>query len=158
MRQFDRAWDFLKLDTGSEWSNNAEVMTLLREGKTKEALVRLHQLPESPFFHTRAIEACYTTPRPPGSDQVLKETEKALIAYHDPEPKFSQAGILNACLGNDFTARLIKSAIEGGFCAYDYLQTDPILAGFRKSPEYPALLAQAKQCRDNFLAERERKQ
>ena len=156
--QFDRSQDFYKLDAGSEWSNNFEAMTLLRAGKTQEALERLHQLPESPFFHTRAMEACYTTPRPPGSDQLLKETEKSLIAYHDPEPRFSQAGLFNACLGNDFTARLIKSAIENGFCGYDYLQMDPILAGFRKSAEYRSLLAQAKQCRDKFLAERDQKQ
>jgi hypothetical protein len=59
-------------------------------------------------------------------------------------------------MGNTFTARLIKSAIEGGFCAYEPLQSDPLLAAFRKTQEYPALLAQAKQCQDRFLAERDR--
>ena len=154
--QFQRAEEFLKLDAGSEWSNNAEVMTLLRAGKINEALERLHHLPESAFFHTRAVEACYTTPKPPGSDQLFKQTENWLLTYRDPEPRFSQAGLFNVCLGNDFTARLIKSAIEGGYCGYDYLQMDPLLAGFRKSPQYPSLLAQAKQCRDKFLAERQR--
>jgi hypothetical protein len=62
--------------------------------------------------------------------------------------------MFNSCLGNDFTARLVKSAIGGGFCAYESLQVDAMLADFRKSPEYPAVLAQAKQCRDRFLAER----
>ena len=62
-----------------------------------------------------------------------------------------------ACLGNDFAARLMKSAIDGGFCGYDYLQQDPMLANFRKtSPDYTALLAQGKQCRDRFLAERDK--
>ena len=156
--QFERGRDFLKLDAGSEWSNNAEVMALLREGRTGEALQRLHQLPESPFFHTRAMEACYTTPRPPGSDQLLQQAEKDLSAYHDPEPRYSQAGMFNSCLGNDFTARLVKSAIHDGFCAYDFLQLDPILTGFRKTAAYPALLAEAKQCRDRFLAERDQPQ
>jgi eukaryotic-like serine/threonine-protein kinase len=155
---FDHGRDFLKLDAGSEWSNNAEVMMLLREGNTTEALEHVHRLPDSQFFHTRAMEACHTTPRPAGSDQLLKETEKELLAYRDPEPRYTMAGLFNACLGNDFTARLVKSAIEGRFCAYDYLQTDPILVGFRKSPAYPALLAQAKQCRDKFLAERDQRQ
>ena len=153
--QFDRAMDFLRLDAGSEWSNNAETIILLRQGKTTEALERLRRLPESPFFHTRAIEACYSTPKPPGADQLLRQAEKELFAYNDPEPRYSQAGVFNACLGNDFTARLVKSAIEGGFCAFDYLQLDPLMAGFRKAPEYPALLAQAKQCRDRFIAERD---
>jgi hypothetical protein len=30
-----------------------------------------------------------------------------------------------------------------------------MLRGFRQSVEYPAILAQAKQCQDRFLAERE---
>jgi eukaryotic-like serine/threonine-protein kinase len=157
-QQFDRARDFLKLDAGSEWSNNVEVSILLREGKTGAALDRLRQLPESSFFHTHALIACYSTPRPAGSEQLLAQAEKDIFTFHDPEPKFSQAALFNACLGNDFTARLLKSAIEGGFCGYESLQTDPLLAEFRKSPQYPALLAQAKQCRDRFLAERDQPQ
>jgi serine/threonine protein kinase/tetratricopeptide (TPR) repeat protein len=156
--QFDRAMDFVKLDAGSEWSNNVEVSTLLRQGKTSEAIARLHQLPDSGFFHTRALEACYSSPKAPASQKLLDQFQKELSAYRDPEPRYTQAAMFNSCLGNDFTARLVKSAIDSGFCAYDYLQLDPAMAGFRSSSEYPALLAQAKQCRDRFLAERDRPQ
>jgi eukaryotic-like serine/threonine-protein kinase len=154
--QFDRAMDFVNLDAGSEWSNNMEVQVLLRQGKTSEALDRLHKLPDSPTFHTRALEACYSTP--PGSEQLLQQVQKDAFVYRDPERRYVRSSLFNACLGNDFTARLVKSAIDGGFCAYDYLQLDTMMAGFRKSPEYPAVLAQAKQCRDRFLAERDRPQ
>jgi len=156
--QYDRAKDFLKLDAGSEWSSNVEISVLLHEGRRSEALDRLRQLPDSSFFHTRAMEACYSTPKPPGSEQLFERAQKELLAYRDPEPKFGQAAMLNSCLGNDFTARLLKSAIDGGFCAYDFLQFDTMMAEFRKSPEYPAVLAQAKQCRDRFLAERSQPQ
>jgi hypothetical protein len=131
-----------------------EALVLFREGKNNEALDRLRQLPDSQFFHTRALEACYSAPRPPGSEQLFAQAQKELFTYRDPEPKFSQAITFNPCLGNDFTVRLMKSAIEGGFCGYDYMQVDPALAAFRKSTEYPPVLAQAKQCRDRFLAER----
>jgi serine/threonine protein kinase/predicted Zn-dependent protease len=153
--QYDHAREFLKLDAGSEWSNNVEVMILLQEGKTNEALQQLHRLPESSFFHTRALQACYEDPRAPGSAQLLQQFQKEILAHHDPEPKFGQARTFNPCLGNAFTARLMRSAIEGGFCAYDYLRLDPLLAGFRESEEYPALLARAKQCQDRFIAERD---
>ena len=152
--QIDRARDFLNLDAGSEWSNNVEVFLLLHQGKTSQALDRLRQLPDSPFFHTRALRACYSTPKPAGSEQLLEQTQKELLAFRDPEPRYSQAGAFSPCLGNDFTERMVKSAIESGFCAYDYLQVDSMMAGLRKTPEYPALLVQAKQCRDRFLAER----
>ena len=156
--QYDHAREFLKLDAGSEWSSNVEVQILLREGKTNEALEQLRRLPESSFFHTRALEACYGDPRALGSAQLLQQFQKEILAYHDPEPKFAQARNFNPCLGNAFTARLMRSAIEGGFCTYDYLQLDPALAGFRKSEEYPALLTQAKQCQDRFIAERDQPQ
>ncbi len=153
---YERARDFLKLDAGSEWSNNVEIFILLREGKTSEAVERLRKMPDSSFFHVRALQACYQTPRPPGLQQVLEQFEKEIFAYRDPEPRYVQATVFYPCMGNAFTARLLKSAIEGGFCAYDPLQLDPVLAAFRKAPEYPALLAQAKQCQDRFLAERDR--
>jgi eukaryotic-like serine/threonine-protein kinase len=154
--QYDRARDFLKLDAGSEWSNNVEINILVREGKIREAVERLRTMPESSFFHTRALQACFETPRPPGAQQILEQFQKDIFAYRDPEPRYGQAALFNPCLGNAFTARLIKSSIEGGFCAYDNLQLDPALIAFRKTPEYPALLAQAKQCQERFLAERDR--
>jgi len=104
------------------------------------------------------LEACYSTPKLAGSEQLLEQAQREIFAHRDPEPKYGRASALNPCLGNDFTARLLKSAIDGGFCAYDFLQLDTAMAEFRKSPEYPAVLAQAKQCRDRFLAERNRPQ
>jgi hypothetical protein len=52
----------------------------------------------------------------------------------------------------------VKSAIDSGFCAYDYLQIDPAMDSFRKSAEYATVLNDAKLCRDRFLAERDRPQ
>jgi TolB-like protein/predicted Ser/Thr protein kinase len=153
--QFAKARDFLNLDAGSEWSNNVGLLLLLREGKTSDATERLRGMPDSTFFHVRALQACYETPRPPGSQQILEQFQREIFAYRDPEPKFSQAGTFNSCLGNAFTARLMKSAIEGGFCGYDFLQLDPLLTSFRTAPEYPAVLAQSKQCQDRFLRERD---
>jgi serine/threonine protein kinase len=152
--QYDRAHDFLNLDAGSEWSNNVEIHILLRQGKIPEALERLHQLPDSPFFHAKALVACYSNPRPPDTAQLLAQMEKDVSAFHDPEPKMTQSIIFNPCMGNAFTARLATSAIRTGFCGYDYLRTDVMLAKFRQSPEYSAVLAEAKQCRDNFVAAR----
>jgi tetratricopeptide (TPR) repeat protein len=158
LEQFDRARAFLQLDAGSEWSTNVEAHVLLREGKTQAALEWLHRLPDSTFFHTRALEACYSKPRPPGSEQIIDQAEKDTLAFKDPEPRFSFAVHYNACRGNALSVRLMKSVIADGFCAYEQLQSDPLLAGFRKSSEYPAILAQAKQCQEQFLAQRNQPQ
>ncbi|HET9836843.1 MAG TPA: protein kinase [Candidatus Angelobacter sp.] len=154
--RYERARDFLKLDAGSEWSNNVEVNILVREGKISEAVEQLRKLPESSFFHRRALLVCYEKPQPAEARQILEQFEKDIFAYRDPEPKYGQATLFNSCMGNAFTARLIKSAIDGGFCAYEPLQSDPQLTALRKTPEYSSLLAQAKHCQDQFLAERDR--
>jgi len=156
--QYDQGRAFLKLDAGSEWSNNVEVQALLREGKTQEALERLHNMPESSFFHSQALAACYSDPRPPNAEQLWAQAEKDVLGFHDPEPRAATAVHYNHCRGNAFSARLLKSAMASGYCAYENVQTDPLLAGFRKSPEYPEVLAQAKQCQDHFLANRDRPQ
>ena len=152
----DQARQFSNLDAGSEWSNNVEVHFLLREGKVARAVELAHSLPDSHFFHNRAIEACYSPATVSGSEQVLQQAAKEIETYRDPEPRFSQGGVLNHCLGNRFTGRVLQGAIRDGFCAYDYLPLDPLLAEFRKSSDYPPLLAQAKQCHDNFLAQRDK--
>jgi serine/threonine protein kinase/tetratricopeptide (TPR) repeat protein len=156
--QYDRARAFLALDVGSEWSTNAEAHVLLREGKTQAAVEWLHRLPDSPFFHTRALELCYAKPRPFGAEQLIDQALKDIAAFKDPEPRFTQAVHYNACRGNAFTAALMKPAIADGFCGYEILQFDPLLADFRKSPQYSAILAQARQCTEKFLAERDQPQ
>ena len=156
--QYDQGRAFLKLDAGSEWSNNVEVQALLREGKTQDALELLHRIPESSFFHSRALAACYSNPRPPDAEQLWAQAEKDVLTFHDPEPRFASAVHYNVCRNNAFTARLMKSAIASGYCGYENLQSDSLLANFRRSPEYPAVLAQAKQCQVQFLAQRDQPQ
>jgi tetratricopeptide (TPR) repeat protein len=154
--QSDRARAFLDLDAGSEFTNSAVIGLLLREGKTSEALEQLRKNPSSEFFHTRALEACYSTPHPADFDQLMEQAKKSVASFLDPEPRYAFAILYNHCLGNAYTAPMIKTVIADGYCAYDYLRLDPLVADFRKSPDYPALLDQAKQCRDKFLADRSR--
>ncbi len=58
-----------------------------------------------------------------------------------------------ACGRKDTALRLIKSAIDGHYCAYAALQSDPLMATLRGDPEFNQLLAAAKNCQSNFVAE-----
>jgi hypothetical protein len=57
------------------------------------------------------------------------------------------------CGKQDVALRLLKSAIEGHYCAYTALQTDSLLVTLRGTPEFCKLLSAAKECENNFLAE-----
>jgi tetratricopeptide (TPR) repeat protein len=150
---------FFDLDSGSEWNNNILAIQLLRAGKTGEALAKIRLLPDSSFFHGRAIEACYANPRPANYQEVMDKLKKQVPAMSDPEPRYSQALTFNHCLGNDFTIPVMRSAVKDGFCAYEFLARDSkVYPNLTKSPDFPALMTEAKACRDNFLANRDKSQ
>lgn len=50
--------------------------------------------------------------------------------------------------------RSLRNAVEHNYCAYTALQTDPLLAKLRGTPEFNQLLSSAKDCQNRFLAER----
>jgi len=151
----NRAKVFFELDPGSEWMNNITAIQLLRAGKTEEGLAKIRLLPDSSFFHGRAIEACYSNPRPANYQELMDKLKKDLPAMSDPEPRYAQALTFNHCLGNDFSIPVMRSTVKDGFCAYEQLEEDSkTLPNLRKSPDFPALMTEAKACRDNFLANR----
>jgi hypothetical protein len=58
------------------------------------------------------------------------------------------------CGETDMALRLLKTAVEGHYCAYTALQKDPLMATLRSAPEFSQLLATAKQCQDTFVSQR----
>jgi Tfp pilus assembly protein PilF len=150
----ERAEDFIRLDAGSEWSANSTVHTLLRESKLAEAREKVQKMSNNPYYHRDLLEACLQ-PRPPSDlDRIAHETESALLHEPDPEPSYFQATTMAFCGQKEIGARLLKSAIERNYCAYAALQSDPLLAKLRGTPEFSQLLSAAKECQEKFLAER----
>jgi hypothetical protein len=64
--------------------------------------------------------------------------------------------VLLLCGKADVSLRLLRSAMQSNYCLAQVLQHDPLAAHLRANPQYPTLLAEAKQCQDRFLAERDR--
>jgi eukaryotic-like serine/threonine-protein kinase len=152
-----RAMEFVALDAGSSFYKANVVRILLREGKLDEARSALKELPADD--RTKFFEGCFARPSTsqpafPESDHAFREHETLLEANPDPENRYLDATDMAYCGEKESAVRLLKSAIEGKYCAYDALQKDPLLASIRNMPEYPQLLSEAKQCRDTFLAER----
>jgi eukaryotic-like serine/threonine-protein kinase len=154
-----RAMDFLRLDAGSDWSNRNMVRVLLSEGKVKEARDLNRTIPpnhpDSKFFEA-CLEQSSTQSPSPEFDRIAREIEPTMLANPDPENRYLFAGHMAYCGERQAALRLLKTVIEGHYCAYTGMQKDPMLASVRSAPEYPQLLSAAKQCQDQFLAERAR--
>ncbi len=157
MGNLGRATDFLRLDAGSDWANSNAVPFFAAEGKLSEARDALQKLvPEQPLtkFWTACLNRQATPSSHPGSELVSGDVVAALEANPDPENRYLFAGDMAFCGEKATSLRLLKTAIDGRFCAYQAMQKDPMFASLRSTPEFAQLLSSAKQCQDSFLAER----
>jgi TolB-like protein/predicted Ser/Thr protein kinase len=154
----ERVMDFVRLDAGSDWVRRNRVRFLVSEGKLAEARQAVQDWPPGARF-AKFWKACLERPSstPPQSaelDVAARELEPVMVSNPDPENRYLFATEMASCGQKDAALRLLKTAIEGRYCAYTALQSDPLLKPLRALPEYSQLLSAAKHCQDNFLAER----
>ncbi len=149
---YARAVDFLQLDAGSAWSTNNMMRHYIRDGKVAQAKENAEKLQDQPLF--RMVARCIENPSSPDVAPLARDEVATRLADPDPEPRYVVAGDLLFCGQKDAAVQLIKSAIAGHFCAYTGLQNDSMWTKLRGTPEFAELLSAAKQCRDDFLAQR----
>jgi len=149
----DRAMDFLQLDSGSGWVSSNMPLHYERAEKRPEARASAEKI-SADDPSRGAIVACLSPSSPAQLDKEVRAATPGFFADPDPENRYWDAALMAACGKRDIAMRLLKSAIAGRYCAYTALQKDPLLATLRNTPEFPPLLSAAKECQNNFLAER----
>jgi len=150
---YARAMDFLQLDAGSEWASDNIMRHYIREGKLAQAKEIAEKFKESGRGF-RVLAACIENPSSTEAATLAREWAATILAAPDPEPHYVVAGDVLFCGQKEAAVQLLKSSIAGHFCAYTGLQNDSAWAKLRGTSEFAELLSAAKQCRDNFLAER----
>jgi len=151
-----RALDFLRLDAGSDWANRNVVRVLLAEGKLTDAREALQKVPPDraiSTFWTACLNRQAATPSRAEPELVSGEALAALQSNPDAENRYLFAGDMAFCGEKTAALKLLKTAIDGRYCAYQGMQKDPMLAPLRGTPEFTQLLTAAKNCQDSFLAE-----
>ena len=151
-----RAMEFVRLDAGSEWAARSTAYILLRQGKVPEARQSIQNASGNVLTGREQLQACLEPTKAHDPEKIVHETETALLADADAEPRYLVGTTLAYCGQNDAALRLMKSAIEQNYCAYTALQIDPLLVKLRGTPEFSGLLSEAKQCQNRFLAQRDR--
>jgi eukaryotic-like serine/threonine-protein kinase len=145
-----RAMEFLQLDAGSEWASRNLPRHFVAAGNLTQARDSARKLPAD----FRFLKTCLDPRTSTDLNIAARERAAAALADPDPESRYQAAGMMTFCGQKDIALRLLNSAIAGHYCAYTALQSDPLLAKLRGTPEFQPVLAAAKQCQDNFLAER----
>jgi len=149
------AMDFVRLDAGSDWAARQTAFILIGQGKVAEALQNTQRVSHTPLFGRDLLQACLDPQHASELDARAREVETAALSGVDAEPRYVFGTLLSYCGRQDAALRLLKSTIAQNYCAYQSLQSDPMLAKFRETPEFSELSSSAKACQDRFLAARE---
>jgi hypothetical protein len=143
---------FLQLDIGSLWVSRNLVRHYIRVGNLAQARDASEKLGDD--SRDKILKSCLNHAPSGEVDNIARELAPEILASPDAENRYMAAPTFAFCGQKDIALRLLKSGIAGHYCAYNAMQTDPLFAPLRSSPEFAQLLSAAKQCRDDFLAER----
>jgi TolB-like protein len=148
-----RAREYVLLDSGSDWAASVFPAILVRENKPDEAKLAAAKMSSRAAWHAGLLQACLK-PAPASEMHLLTQAATpALLAQLDPEFRYYHGSLLSWCGEQDTATALIRSAIQQNYCSYAALQSDPALAKLRATPQFAALLNEAKQCQDKFTAQ-----
>jgi serine/threonine protein kinase/TolB-like protein/tetratricopeptide (TPR) repeat protein len=149
---YGRAMDFLQLDAGSEWVTGNLVRQFIYTGNLAKAREQSEKLNDQ--SRNQMIKAYLAHATSADVDKLAREYEAGALANPDAENRYWIANQFAFCGQKDIALRLLKSSVAGHYCAYTGLQNDPVLANLRGTTEFAELLSAAKQCRDDFVAQR----
>ena len=142
----ERAMDFVRLDTGSEWAAYATIHVLLREGKLAKAKENMRNVSNNPRYHRDLLETCLGMRPASELDRIAQGAEAAVLAEPDPEPWYYTGTIMAFCGKKEAALRMLNAAVEQNYCAYSALLADPLLKSIRSSAEFDKVLTAAHQC------------
>jgi tetratricopeptide (TPR) repeat protein len=150
---YRRAMDYINLNPASDFAKAMTTTTLLREGREKEAL----QIgpPHIPQWGSYDMLPACAEHKPPSEIAALAANVQT---SEDPEANYLAAANLAYCGQTKEALRLLKLAVEGNYCSYPAMDSDPFFARMRTMPEFAAIRAAGIACQKRFLSERQQLQ
>jgi eukaryotic-like serine/threonine-protein kinase len=146
----ERAMDYVRLDATSEWSRNVLPAVLLRANDLEGARRAAGDVSSNPMWLRSTLESCLAPGRTGDFDQTVAPPLPTLLGQRDPEMRYYEGSLLAYCGAKKAAVQLIKSAIDGKYCAAQALQQDPLLKNIRSEPEYQPLRLASDTCQQNF--------
>jgi DNA-binding winged helix-turn-helix (wHTH) protein/TolB-like protein len=153
--RYDRAREYLQLQSGAEFERAGEVEIFLREGKQDQALQRLKSLPA--IYGRPLLEPCLQRRSTTRTDTAVQKLRSALMTEDDPFSKYLLAAWDSLCGQPELASRELRRAIEQNYCAYPQMETDPLLARLRATPQFSEIRSLGIACRQRFLEHRKQR-
>ena len=154
--RYDRALDFVRLDSGSEWSRLVTRWVYQRMGRRDDAREQhRQQSPDYPSglapasFHG-FIAHCLSGAVPTSAGRLSEDDVRTFLILRDSEPLYFFASDLAYCGDSAAALRLLRESVPRNYCASSAIEIDPTFAAIRNSAEYDGLLEAARACRARF--------
>ncbi len=154
--RYDRALDYVRLDSGSDWAMFVTRLIYQRMGRRAEAREQHDRLPPeylrgiAPDMLYGLLSRCLAGAPPDKQERVTDDDVRVFLTVReDPEPLYFWASDLAYCGHTKPAIQLLRESIRRNFCA-SAIETDPTFAAIRTGPEYGELLAAAQACRARF--------
>ena len=147
--------EFVRLDAGSDWAARQAALILIGQGKLAEARQRIQKMSDATVMGHDLLQVCLDPQQAGQLERNTQKIETALLAGVDAEPRYVFGTLLSSCGQKSAALRLLRSAIEHNYCAYQALQSDPLLMKLRSTPEFSELLSAARECQNRFLKQRD---
>ena len=154
--RYDRALDYVRLESGTELSMLLTRLIYQRMGRRADARAQHDRLPPeylrgmAPEMLHGLLSRCLAGAPPDQQGHVTDDDVKIFLTVReDPEPLYFWASDLAYCGHTKPALRLLRESIRRNFCAVA-IDTDPTFAAIRNRTEYGELLAAAQSCRARF--------
>jgi TolB-like protein len=148
---YDRAKAFYEVDPGSQYSARQTAWMLVRQRKLDEAIRLLEGEGDEPILTW--MRACLAR-RPPAPGPLPPGFREGVLTGRDSEPKYHVSSRIASCGERDLALELLRRAVEGNFCSYPALDSDPLFDSIRKTPEFAEIRKMGMACRERFIAHR----
>ncbi len=145
-KKFDRAMDFVRLDSGSEWAVVATTNNLLRQGKVMEARAVGAQ------YFNPVRRACFEGRSKAEIEKLWAKEAAGVYGFPDPETKYNTGAWLATCDLREESLHLLREAVKGNYCSFPAIDNDLFWDKVRAMPEFAAIRKDAIACRDRALA------
>jgi serine/threonine protein kinase/TolB-like protein len=150
--KFERAFDFIQLDAGSEWANYVTPSLLLREGRLPEARDAVKRMSNAAHYHRDLMEAIVGLRPPSELDRMAHDAETGGPSDPDPENSYYQGALFAYAGKKDAAFHMLKTGIEQNYCSYSNLLSDPLLRGLHSDRKFDELLTAAHACQQAVQA------
>ena len=148
------ARQFARLDRGSQAALSLEANAAVREGNREDARRLLAgEFTGNVVGVPVLLKSCLQADRHGDAQSIVSIIENEIgNPAGDPEELYLLAAAASFCDLPDSAVRLARRMVTENYCAVDALMRDPMFAQLRTRPEYPAILHDARECRDRFTA------